>query len=76
MPTDPTSLTFEQAYAELEAVVRQLETSDLTLEASLALYEQGQHLAARCQALLEQAELRVQQLSYATGAVTDFSAEG
>lgn len=76
MPTDPTSLTFEQAYAELEAVVRQLETSDLTLESSLALYEQGQHLAARCQALLEQAELRVQQLSYATGAETDFSAEG
>ena len=55
-------LTFEQAFAELEESVRKLESADLSLEDSLALYERGQTLAAYCARLLDEAELKVQQV--------------
>lgn len=56
-------MTFEQAYAELEETVRKLEMGGLDLEESLALFERGQALAAYCNAQLDQAELKVRQLS-------------
>lgn len=55
-------LTFEQAFEELEAIVRQLEAGQLALDEALALFERGQALAARCGALLDSAELKVRQL--------------
>ncbi|MGH2625390.1 MAG: exodeoxyribonuclease VII small subunit [Anaerolineales bacterium] len=55
-------LTYEQAFEELQEVVRQLESGELPLEQSLALFERGQLLAARCSELLEKAELRLRQL--------------
>jgi len=55
-------LTFEQAFAELEATVARLEGGDLSLEESLALFERGQRLSAHCSRLLEQAELKVTEL--------------
>ena len=55
-------LTFEQAFAELEESVRTLERGDLPLEESLALYERGQELSAYCAKLLDEAELKVQQV--------------
>ncbi len=57
------NLTFEEAYAQLENIVAKLEGSNLALDESLALFEQGQTLAAYCQKLLEGAELRVTQLT-------------
>lgn len=54
--------TFETAYAELEAIVGQLDSGELTLEQSVTLYERGRKLAVFCQNLLDQAELRVSQL--------------
>ena len=56
-------LTFEEALAELEAIVAQLETGELTLDASLTLFERGQKLATRCNVQLEQATLRIEQLT-------------
>lgn len=56
-------LTFEQAYAELEKIVAQLESGDLTLEDAVTLYEQGQRLARLCGEMLDSAELRVQQVT-------------
>ena len=61
-PQAADSLTFEQAFAELEEAVRALERGDLPLEESLALYERGQELAAHCAKLLDEAELKVQQI--------------
>ena len=55
-------LNFEQAFDEMEQIVRQLEEGQLSLDESLALFERGQALSARCQKLLETAELKVQQL--------------
>lgn len=60
---DLSHLTFEEAYAQLEAIVARLEAGDLTLEESVTLYQQGQALARRCSDLLDKAELRVQQLT-------------
>jgi exodeoxyribonuclease VII small subunit len=57
------NLTFEQSFTELEETVRKLEAGGLTLEESLALFERGQALAARCSAQLDQSELKIRQLS-------------
>ncbi len=56
------SLTFDQAFAELQRVVGELEQGGLTLERSIELYERGVGLHERCAALLNDAELRVQRL--------------
>ena len=55
-------LSFEVAFAELEATVTRLERGDLPLEESIALFERGQALAAHCNLQLDSAELKVQQL--------------
>jgi exodeoxyribonuclease VII small subunit len=65
LPVD--ELPFEKALAELDDTVRQLEAGELSLDESLALYERGQLLAARCQHLLQAAELKVQQLAPKAG---------
>lgn len=56
-------LSFEEAYAQLEAIVAQLESGDLSLDDSVTLYARGQQLAQRCGILLDTAELRIQQLT-------------
>jgi exodeoxyribonuclease VII small subunit len=58
----PEKLNYEQAFEELEALVERLESGELALEESLALFERGQALSARCSELLEQAELKLKQL--------------
>lgn len=56
-------LSYEQAFAALEAVVSVLETEKRPLDEAMALFERGQALAQHCASLLEQAELRIRQLS-------------
>ncbi|MDT8306882.1 MAG: exodeoxyribonuclease VII small subunit [Anaerolineae bacterium] len=60
---DAPTLSFEEALHELETIVSRLETGDLSLEESLALFEQGQRLARHCGEQLEAATLRVEQLT-------------
>ena len=59
----PADLTFEDALRQLEEIVNRLEEGDLTLEDSVALFEQGQRLTEFCQQTLDGAELRVRQVS-------------
>ena len=66
--TDPKQETiqtmdFETAFTALQENVSQLESEDLSLEKSLALFERGQALAKHCLTMLEEAELKIQQLS-------------
>lgn len=63
--TKPTveSLSYEQAFQELEEVVSALEAGQPNLEDALALFERGQALAKRCANLLDVAEVRVKRLS-------------
>ncbi|MBN2388918.1 MAG: exodeoxyribonuclease VII small subunit [Anaerolineales bacterium] len=56
-------LTYEEAVAELETVVTGLESEGRPLDESLALFERGQALVRHCVVLLEQADLKVRQLS-------------
>lgn len=56
-------LSYEQAFAELEEIVSSLESGEHALEQALNLFERGQSLARHCAALLDQADLKVQQLS-------------
>lgn len=52
-------MSFEEAMAELEAVVGQLERGDVALEDSIKLYERGAALKARCEVKLKEAEEKV-----------------
>jgi exodeoxyribonuclease VII small subunit len=56
------TLTYEQAFAELETIVAALENEEQALDESLARFERGQALTKHCAALLDQAELKVRQL--------------
>jgi exodeoxyribonuclease VII small subunit len=61
-------LDYEAAFRELQEVVASLEGEPESLENAMSLFERGQALVQRCMQLLEQAELRVKQLSAATEA--------
>ena len=52
-------MTFEQAMAELEQVLAQLERGDVALDDSIKLYERGAALKARCETKLKEAEEKV-----------------
>ncbi len=55
-------LTYEQALAELEGLIRKLETGSVDLADSIASYERGVALANHCARLLEQTDAKVQRL--------------
>lgn len=55
-------MSFEDALAELETIVRQLEQGDVELEQSIAIYERGAELKKHCDARLKAAELKVEQI--------------
>lgn len=57
--TPVTDMTFEQAMAELEQVLNQLERGDVALDDSIKLYERGAALKARCEQMLKEAEEKV-----------------
>ncbi|MDE2777592.1 MAG: exodeoxyribonuclease VII small subunit [Chloroflexota bacterium] len=68
MMKDIANLSYEEAYEALEALVARMESGALPLEQTVALYERGQKLAAHCQALLEDAELKIKLLDEAGSA--------
>ena len=56
-------LSFEAAFAELEGIVFKLESGELSLEDSVALFERGRLLSDHCQGMLDKAEVRVSKLT-------------
>lgn len=52
-------LSYEQARAELMQVVSRMESGQLNLEESVALWERGEALAERCEAWLDGAQARL-----------------
>lgn len=58
--SDVAELSYEQAREELMNVVAQLEAGGASLEQSLALWERGEALAARCEAWLDGARKRLE----------------
>jgi exodeoxyribonuclease VII small subunit len=61
--TDVKKLAFETAIQELESIVKRLEEGKVPLEESVAIYERGEALKARCEELLRQAEARVEKIT-------------
>jgi exodeoxyribonuclease VII small subunit len=72
MPEDqqptPTVASFETSLDELERVVKQLESGDLSLDRSLELFSRGIQLSDSCRKQLEEAETRVEMLIRKEGA--------
>lgn len=62
-PAPVESLTYEQAFQEMESIIAALENNPPSLEEAIRLYERGQELAAYCAGLLDRADLKIQQLS-------------
>ena len=63
-------MSFEEALAELEGIVRQLEAGEVELEKSIAIYERGASLKAHCESRLKSAELKVEQIVQGAGGIT------
>ena len=62
-PASAHDLSYEQALEELETLLSLLEGESRDLEGTMAMFERGKALIARCQELLEKAELKVRQLT-------------
>jgi exodeoxyribonuclease VII small subunit len=59
---DIASLSFEEALAQLERIVAELESGQAPLERSIEIYERGAALKAHCEARLAAARLRVEKI--------------
>ncbi len=55
-------MTFEAALKELEQIVSRLERGEVPLAESIVIYERGDALRKHCDALLRQAEVRVEKI--------------
>jgi exodeoxyribonuclease VII small subunit len=64
---DFSALSFEAALRELESIVRRLESGDVPLDDSIALYARGEALRAQCTKRLADAEARIQKLTLDSG---------
>jgi exodeoxyribonuclease VII small subunit len=74
-PPDISALTFEQALAELETIVSELESGQAPLERSIGIYERGAALKALCEKRLEEARLRVEKIVMQGGQASAEAAE-
>lgn len=66
--------TFEEAMAELQQLVTQMEAGELALEASITAYKRGSELVKYCQAQLDKVESQVKILEGAM--LKPFSVDG
>jgi exodeoxyribonuclease VII small subunit len=74
------AISFEDALRELEGIVASLERGDVSLDDAIAAFERGTALKAHCQARLEEARMKVEQIRLpadggAPEAATPFSAD-
>ena len=61
-PLNLSGVSFESALQELETIVRQLESGDAPLDALISQFERGRALQAHCQARLDEAKARIEQI--------------
>ncbi len=67
----PFELSFEEAYEKLETIAETLESGNLTLEEATNLYEKGITLAQMCGQILNDTELKIQELRFTFSKDTD-----
>lgn len=63
IPADIKKLSFEDALAEMEEIVRRLETGQVKLDEAVDAYARGAHLKKHCQAKLKEAQARIEKIS-------------
>ncbi len=63
LPADIAKLSFEEAMAELEKLVRQLEDGRAKLDDAIGAYERGALLKRHCEAKLREAEARIEKIT-------------
>ncbi len=69
--TDTQPANYEAAFAALQEIITKLENSELSLEESLSLYEEGKKLSDQCAKLLEKAQLRVTTLGEGSQVISE-----
>ena len=62
LPADIASMSFEVALAELETIVKRLETGNAKLDDAISSYERGALLKQHCEAKLREAQTRVDRI--------------
>jgi len=62
VPADIAALSFEDALAELQDLVKRLERGDNKLEDAIKAYERGAALKRHCEAKLREAQLKVEKI--------------
>jgi exodeoxyribonuclease VII small subunit len=60
---DTKDLTFEQAIKKLTDIVSKIENGSISLEQSIAQYEQGMELIKYCRGILQKAEKKIEEIS-------------
>jgi exodeoxyribonuclease VII small subunit len=71
LPADIAAMSFEDALAELEGIVRRLEGGQIKLDEAIQSYERGAQLKRHCEQKLNEAQQRVDRIVIGTdGAVT------
>jgi len=63
LPPDIAKMSFEEALAELESLVKRLEDGRAKLEDAIGFYERGAMLKRACEAKLREAQARIEQIS-------------
>lgn len=66
---------FEEAIAQLETIVRQIENDEVALEVALNKYQEGITLVKYCQSKLSEVEQKIKILDVDTDTLKDFSVE-
>ena len=62
--SDLAELSFEAALKRLEEIVRKLETGEASLDEAILLYEEGDKLKQQCEARLQAAQARIEQIQF------------
>jgi exodeoxyribonuclease VII small subunit len=62
VPADIAGLSFEDALAELQDLVKRLERGDNKLDDAIKAYERGAALKRHCEAKLREAQLKVEKI--------------
>jgi exodeoxyribonuclease VII small subunit len=71
VPPDIAAMSFEDALAELEQIVRRLEGGQVKLDEAILSYERGAQLKRHCESKLNEAQQRVERIVIGpNGAVT------
>lgn len=75
IPADIRKMKFEDALAELEAIVRELEDGKVKLDEAIEKYERGAQLKQHCEAKLNEAQARIEKITRTAGELATEPAE-